>query len=709
MREGTEEPRTLSGCHSSSSASNTDHESSPMTSQRKSDPKIDHHSSHMSDTAKADHAHCDTAKAGHAYCDTAKADHAYLEEEREDMSFPMVSVILKFLYLLRILICLIPQHGYIQPDEFFQFTEPIAGSILGSKVKIPWEFDPRAPLRNTLFPIVFSGTSFWFLSKLTSDPSAYWLMVLPRLLVTLFSLASDWAVSNLLWDQEVDASESADSKGKAPKPKNAPKDGKRYFRMKPSSHSSIGVCNIRLLFASSYICFTYLTHTFTNSIELVLFSVLIMLTISYHKMTSKQGTAHGLVLGSILSLGLFNRPTFAIFASYPLIWSIIGHPKIRASFKDSIRKMLLLAPSFMITSLVAIISDTLYYSNITAIDVSTLPMLEYFQTIKNNLVLTPINFINYNSKTSNLANHGLHPRYFHFLVNLPILFGVLVVPFYAHAHKFFMSLFFIRFKLRTHNLDMNMMIATTLLSIVGLSFFPHQEARFLIPLLITFAYMYRKLIRWKLFLITWLTFNASLVYMFGFVHQAGVTKSIFTLHDVVRDARAVDSRNAYQDGRNAYHESRDRIHIIFTSMYLPPQYLLNIKDSDANFGAKLSSKSDANSNSKLGAKNDVEITIFDLSVKKFPDSVKNHFDVIDRSNLTRGLISYLVAPSCLDANIVEIMNHRKTLKPGIEVKLLASFFPHFSYETLKQSIDVFKASGNDFRRAFSMNIWKIKG
>ena len=693
--EETEEPRsrTRSGRQSSSSASDADHQSSPMRNQRKSDPKTEHdHSRHMSDTAKA--------------------DHAYLEEEREDVSFPMVSVILKFLYLLRILICLIPQHGYIQPDEFFQFTEPIAGSILGSKVKIPWEFDPRAPLRNTLFPMVFSGTSFWFLSKLTSDPSAYWLMVLPRLLVTLFSLASDWAVSNLLWDQEVDASESADSEAKEAlnsqnAPKEAPKDAKRtthreWFTIKPSSHSSIGVCNIRLLFASSYICFTYLTHTFTNSIELVLFSVLIMLTISYHKMTSRQGTAHGLVLGSILSLGLFNRPTFLIFASYPLIWSIIGHPRIRASYKDCILKILLLAPSFIITSLVAVISDTLYYSNITAIDVSTLPMLEYFQTIKNNLVLTPINFINYNSKTSNLANHGLHPRYFHFLINLPILFGILVVPFYAHAHKFFMSLFFIRFKLRTHNLDMNMMIATTLLSIIGLSLFPHQEARFLIPLLITFAYMYRKLIRWKLFLISWLIFNASLVYMFGFVHQAGVTKSIFTLHDVIRDARAVDARNAY-------HESWDRIHIIFTSMYLPPQHLLNIKDSDANFGAKSSSKSDANSNLKSGAKNDVEITIFDLSVKKFPDSVKTHFDVIDRSNLTQRLISYLVAPSCLDANIVEIMNHRKALKPGIEIKLLASFFPHFSYETLKKSIDVFKASGNDFRRAFSMNIWKIKG
>ena len=42
------------------------------------------------------------------------------------------------------------------------------------------------------------------------------------------------------------------------------------------------------------------------------------------------------------------------------------------------------------------------------------------------------------------------------------------------------------------------------------------------------------------------------------------------------------------------------------------------------------------------------------------------------------------------------------------MKLLASFYPHFSYETLKQSIDVLKACAKDFKKAFSMNICKIK-
>ena len=81
------------------------------------------------------------------------------------------------------------------------------------------------------------------------------------------------------------------------------------------------------------------------------------------------------------------------------------------------------------------------------------------------------------------------------------------------------------------------------------------------------------------------------------------------------------------------------VHIIFASIYLPTQHLLNVKESDA------------------------EMMIFDFSVKKFPDAVKSHFDVIGTSYLTPSLTTYLVAPSCLDADILEIINRTRTLKP----------------------------------------------
>lgn len=37
-------------------------------------------------------------------------------------------------------------------------------------------------------------------------------------------------------------------------------------------------------------------------------------------------------------------------------------------------------------------------------------------------VIAPLNALLYNTKTSNLADHGLHPHYLH-LINLVILFG----------------------------------------------------------------------------------------------------------------------------------------------------------------------------------------------------------------------------------------------------------------------------------------------
>lgn len=46
------------------------------------------------------------------------------------------------------------------------------------------------------------------------------------------------------------------------------------------------------------------------------------------------------------------------------------------------------------------------------------------------IVLTPLNNLVYNLNVDNLAKHGIHPRYTHLLINLPLLFGPLAfLPF----------------------------------------------------------------------------------------------------------------------------------------------------------------------------------------------------------------------------------------------------------------------------------------
>jgi len=39
------------------------------------------------------------------------------------------------------------------------------------------------------------------------------------------------------------------------------------------------------------------------------------------------------------------------------------------------------------------------------------------------LVVAPLNLLRYNTKNVNLAEHGLHPRWLHAVVNAPMLFG----------------------------------------------------------------------------------------------------------------------------------------------------------------------------------------------------------------------------------------------------------------------------------------------
>lgn len=54
-------------------------------------------------------------------------------------------------------------------------------------------------------------------------------------------------------------------------------------------------------------------------------------------------------------------------------------------------------------------------------------------------VWTPVNAMMYNLKSSNLAQHGLHPRWLHIVVNFPLLFGLPLVGFLLYRMVDFLS------------------------------------------------------------------------------------------------------------------------------------------------------------------------------------------------------------------------------------------------------------------------------
>ncbi|XP_045775848.1 GPI mannosyltransferase 4 isoform X3 [Maniola jurtina] len=58
---------------------------------------------------------------------------------------------------IRFVLTLLPQSGYIHPDEFFQNVEVIAGDIFTIDVARTWEFNPKFPIRNILVPKLILG------------------------------------------------------------------------------------------------------------------------------------------------------------------------------------------------------------------------------------------------------------------------------------------------------------------------------------------------------------------------------------------------------------------------------------------------------------------------------------------------------------------------------------------------------------------------
>ena len=131
-----------------------------------------------------------------------------------------------------------------------------------------------------------------------------------------------------------------------------------------------------------------------------------------------------------------------------------------------------------------------------------------------NPIITPLNNALYNSDAINLAQHGTHPFYQHFLINIPQLLGpaLLLLIHNVHSDRSWTSI--------TSTPVASALVGTAVLSIV-----PHQEARFLlpaIPLLLTAIHSPRSRAISRIFLYSWIAFNLSLGTLMGHYHQAGV-------------------------------------------------------------------------------------------------------------------------------------------------------------------------------------------
>ncbi|XP_011501597.1 PREDICTED: GPI mannosyltransferase 4 isoform X2 [Ceratosolen solmsi marchali] len=393
---------------------------------------------------------------------------------------------------LRLVLVFVPQTGYIHPDEFFQFIEVAAGDSFDIDVYKPWEFNITFPVRNSLFPQLCVRIPYFILAGLNpyceyffgfSLKTPYFLILFPRLMMTILSFTSDYCLYKICL----------------------------IFRRSYIDRLTV--------FASSYVMLIYSTRTFSNAVEMILTSVLLYhvsrcmelsnkvvlqsdyLADKYYR--AKTGVERTkiyklrmslpphslndcLLLATITVFGIFNRPTFLAFSFAPIFfWLHRGLGSKSVGFLDFHIRMLTFICFGIPTVIGLILYDSLYFGYLTMAEIGK------FEISMNNFVVTPFNFLKYNSITDNLKNHGIHPCFLHVAVNVPLLFNVLgIIGIITFGRMLNSGLRGRWLELpRIQNVE-SFMVASFIIPIAMLSIFPHQEPRFIIPVLIPLVFLF---------------------------------------------------------------------------------------------------------------------------------------------------------------------------------------------------------------------------
>lgn len=127
-------------------------------------------------------------------------------------------------------------------------------------------------------------------------------------------------------------------------------------------------------------------------------------------------------------------------------------------------------------------------------------------------------------------HHGIHPRVTHGLINMFLLFGPLTIVLYYQTLREFMG-----YLLRTNKNDQCIQTDTSIrqfligciyTSLAALSWFPHQEPRFILPIIVPLLILFGSHFFGSNYnirnLMIWILFNVLGIIFFGFMHQGKV-------------------------------------------------------------------------------------------------------------------------------------------------------------------------------------------
>ena len=451
---------------------------------------------------------------------------------------------------LRILWTWWPQTGYIHPDEFFQAPEVIAGDIFNIVSFKPWEFNETSPVRSVVFPYLLTGLPFVILrvgaSYHIANVNTENLVLASRLAVCFSSFLIDFVVWRIC----------------------------RLLAIDPAP----ALC----VLSTSFVSLVFHTRPFSNTTESVLFALLLLLVVS--DVCSSSGASNTgehvrrAAIGAVVTSGFWNRPTFLVFALVPLVgWMYLVYSRksekaLKAVVMSTVPNIFALLFGAAPTAAFFILCDSFYFGFLA----------------KRQFVLTPLNFLKYNLDSHSLKDHGIHPRITHFVVNMPLLYGPLALVLFGftlHALvkqdlKKCFELFApgvngneskrIRKKNDEHTrygwrVSYIMLIGSIIVPVCLLSIMPHQEPRFIIPVLaplsVLFAHWICGPFAFRILTVLWVFWNIVGCTTFGILHQGGLYPCIKHLQTyLATNARMTATPTSYN--------------LIFFHTYMPPQHLL---------------------------------------------------------------------------------------------------------------------------------------
>eukprot|EP00949_MAST-11_sp_MAST-11-sp1_P003881 g3881.t1 len=317
--------------------------------------------------------------------------------------------------------------SYIHPDEFFQSPEPMAKAVFGrTEMELPWEWDldnpegGHAAQRSVVAPFLVSGLPFYLLRMVFGrNPPAVLLFLAPRTVMLCLSIVID-IVAELICDA--------------------------YRRDKEACRFAVGT--------ASWVSLVFMGRPFSNSIEAVIFALTLGAALLLQDKPQRQ-----YLIGVLFSIGVFNRFTFVLFIPAIVIGLLLEPGQNRPlvpKFAKTMRTLFQIFLSGLFSSAAFAACDSIFFGTLT---------------------IAPFNNAMYNLNSDNLAKHGLHPRYLHIVVNLPMLFGPAAVAALCSRN----------FKKTSPRRKLNAdafcwWCAVTPLLLLSIA--PHQEARFLVPLLL---------------------------------------------------------------------------------------------------------------------------------------------------------------------------------------------------------------------------------